>query len=69
MHIAGMLYVTYTKPFNTHIRNFACIFTEIGLVALHGTLFAFLTNGPHLGEEHYIFYAKLFAIFVLIIVC
>ena len=68
MHIATMLYVTYVKPFNSNLRNFACIFTEMGQVALHGTLFAFLVDDPNLGQQHFDDYAKVFVIMLLIII-
>jgi hypothetical protein len=68
MHIGAMLYVTYTKPFSTNVRNFAVIFTEFGLVVLHGLLFAFLTDSEGLGKDHFMTYAKAFALTLLVIV-
>jgi hypothetical protein len=42
IQLAAMLFVTYTKPFTTRIRNFAIIFNETGLAALYGALFGFM---------------------------
>jgi len=68
MHIATMLYVTYVKPFNSNLRNFACIFTEMGQVSLHGVLFAFLTNQSGQSQEQFFDYANVFAILLIIII-
>jgi len=68
MHIAAMLYVTYTKPFSTRTRNFSCIFTELGCVALHATLFAFLVDDSSLNQDYFISYARVFALVLLVIV-
>lgn len=61
-----MLYVTYVKPFNTNLRNFACIFSELGLVACHASLFAFISDDPNLGEKYFKNYSHVFAIILLI---
>jgi len=68
MHIGAMLYVSYIKPFNSHVRNFAVLFTEIGMVALHGTLFAFVKNTPNIGKDHFERYAFIFSLILLIVI-
>lgn len=69
MHVVAMLYIAYVKPFNSHVRNFATLFTETGLVAMHGVLFAFAKSSPGLGKDHFMFYGFLFGLFLLIIIC
>jgi hypothetical protein len=40
----------------------------MGLVALHGTLFTFLTDDPNLGEQYFKDYALVFAVILLLVV-
>ena len=69
MHMIAMLYIVYVKPFNSHIRNLATLFTEIGLVALHACLFAFMQASPNLDKTHFDTYAFIFGLILLIIIC
>ena len=68
MHMCSMLYVTYVKPFNSITRNFSVILTETGLVALHGTLFGFIDAPNGLGNQHFVDYALIFAVILLVVV-
>lgn len=68
MHMCSMLYVTYVKPFNSIARNFSAILTETGLVALHGTLFGFMEAPNNIGNQHFVDYALIFSIILLIVI-
>lgn len=68
MHMCSMLYVTYVQPFNSITRNFSVILTETGLVALHGTLFGFIDAPNGLGNQHFVDYALIFAVILLVVV-
>lgn len=68
MHIFSMLYLSYIKPFNSHVRNFSALFTEIGLVSLHAVCFGFAQASPDLGAKHFKEYGFYFGLILLIVI-
>lgn len=66
MHMASMLYVTYTLPFSSRWKNIAVMTSEATLVASHGILFAMIQDTPDTGKTHYSYYALLYFVIIII---
>lgn len=69
LHIFGMLWVTYTQPFNSRMRNLAIMVTEVTLVISNGVLFGMVQDKPNTGSSHYKIYAIMYFFIILIGVC